>query len=221
MADPSESTADLRRARDRLSQLRQANAEARRELDRRDAEIETAINALDAVISLAQPPDAGADLYVPGPDGQPVAVQLKTHREPRNSPTSVRSAIARLLSSERRPFETAEIVQRVAEFGAVEVQAATTRSILAKMHRSGEIEQIKRGLYRARRTASSMAVEESPVFRQTAGARVWGPAEPEILAALREHAEGFDQSERSASRDSSPEILVDLFEHADREGASP
>lgn len=178
MPNLPETAADLRRARDRLSQVRQGNAVKRRELDRQDTEIDAAIAALDAVLALTPQPDSGADLYYQGPSGAAMAVQIKS-REPKDTPASVRTAIARLLSSERRPFETAEIVGRVAEFGAVEVQPATTRSILAKMHKSGEVEQVKRGLYRlARPTTSSPSGADAEVVAdasQLATGRVWVP----------------------------------------------
>jgi hypothetical protein len=181
MPNLSETAADLRRARDRLTERRYELDRASHTLQQQMAEVEAAIAALDTVLVQASPPDSAADLYYQGPDGLPVAVQVKP-RKRKDAPASVRTAITRLLSSERRPFETAEVVERVAEFGAVEVQAATTRSILAKMHKSGEVQQVKRGLYRIARRDVFIASSSDPAIgvdpAQATAGRVWVPTSP-------------------------------------------
>lgn len=183
VADQTERTADLRRALELLSQrqyevlqavhqvhqqtdaeiavLREREQRAVDDFERQLAELVAAEAALEAV--LAQP-DSGADMFVRMPNGDWGAVQVKAAREAPtsdNTPTSTRGAILRLLASDPRPFETHEIVERVPEFGA-DSQAATTRSILAKMHKRGEVEQVKRGVYRRRHGSLSRTVRRAP-----------------------------------------------------------
>ena len=184
MSDLPDGLADLRRARDRMGErqagliqalylvrqdaakrieeIQQREAEQTEEIGRLAAELETAMDALDAVIAQS---DSRVDMFMKSPGGEWSAVECKsTGNMPIDrSPTSTSGAIERVLASEPREFETSEIVELVAKFGA-DSQPATTRSILAKMHKAGRVQKVKRGLYRGSFTVSGPGSSKTAAF---------------------------------------------------------
>lgn len=83
------------------------------------------------------------DLGQPTPD----TPQESTKAAPAPAPGTARGAILRVLGSEERAFRTGEIVEHARRMGS-DAQADTLRSLVSKMQKAGEIEQVARGLYR-------------------------------------------------------------------------
>lgn len=142
---------------DQLRAVEQNLALELAEIDNRRAPLVGALtNVREALAQLGYAPSAKAPAASNGtaptgktdlPTGKTDLPTGKADEPAADESMTVREAIMYTLRSDPRPWRTVELVRSVRGLG-VDAQDDTTRSLISKMHRSGKIEQVERGLYR-------------------------------------------------------------------------